>query len=48
KGEVRRRCELAKVAMRKLTKIWKDKGTSIALKKRLVHCLMFPTLPLAT
>lgn len=43
-GEIRRRCEMTRVAVRKLSKIWRDKNISKHLKKRLVHCLIFPIL----
>jgi hypothetical protein len=42
--EIQRRCEMSKIAMKKLTKIWRDNSISKQLKVRLVQCLVFPIL----
>lgn len=42
--EVKRRCNMAKVAVGRLTKIWKDRQISRATKNRLVNCLVLPIL----
>jgi hypothetical protein len=41
-GEIRRRIAMAKSAMTKLSKIWKDRSITIATKARLVRALVFP------
>jgi hypothetical protein len=39
-----KRWEMSKIAMKKLTKIWRDNSISNELKVRLVQCLVFPIL----
>jgi hypothetical protein len=42
--EIQKRCEMSKIATKKLTKIWRDNSISKQLKVRLVQCLVFPIL----
>ncbi|CAG9839065.1 unnamed protein product, partial [Diabrotica balteata] len=42
--EIKRKCDLAQVAIAKMTKIWKDCQILRAIKMRLINCLIFPIL----